>query len=651
MSKLISAVALLLMLASYVLCPIAAAAPTNKDYGTLPTINLGAISPSGNLFAYRKTDDKNDLFMVYSRTEKKVIAAAEIGELNPRKITFLSDDKIILFVSQLKGFLEHPDEFEVSTAFIFDIKNKEFKQLLKPGDNIRLLQQGLGRIVGVSADKKYIYMPAYVDAVANTNTPDHSLMRVDVDSPPAPKIRHKGNFKTRDYFVDNNGNILAKEIYSNDTNRQVIYVPNGDSWREIYTNVSRFGGVNFAGITPDLKSLVVLDENEDSKRVSYFTVSLIDGSVSEEKFGRSDADIDHVITDINQVVYGVAYSGFNPSYRFIDDTLNKKVNNIVNQFPDQSVHLASWSPTWEHILIYVEGSDSSGNYYVFSDNSAPIHLVAARPNIKLEDVHPVAVTKIKARDGLVIPTLLTIPNTRLETMKNLPAVLLPHGGPAAYDAIGFDWMAQAFANKGYLVIQPQFRGSTGFGLAHRRAGNGEWGKKMQDDLTDSLQFLISKGYVDASKVCIVGASYGGYAALAGGAFTPELYKCVVSISGVSDLTQMLRTEKRDHGKSSWVVSHWENSMANGEATNDFLDSISPVNFADKFSAPVLLIHGENDETVPIKQSKAMYKKLKSADKSVELKELKDENHYLLSNETRLEMLESMVSFVEKYLGK
>lgn len=174
---------------------------------------------------------------------------------------------------------------------------------------------------------------------------------------------------------------------------------------------------------------------------------------------------------------------------------------------------------------------------------------------------------------------------------------------------------------------------------------------MQDDLTDSLQLLVSKGYVDPARVCIVGASYGGYAALAGGAFTPDLYQCVVSINGVSDLAEMLRIEKRDHGKSSWVVNYWEGSMANGKATKEMLNSVSPINYVEKFKAPVLLIHGQNDETVPIRQSKSMYKKLKGEDKTVVFKELKNENHHLQSSETRMEMLEAMVSFVEKHLGK
>jgi len=626
------------------------ASPTNKDYGGLPAISLGAISPSGNLFAYRNVDGKKDLFVVYSRTEKKVISAAHMGDLNPYEIYFIDENKIVLIAAQIKNLFEFRKGYEFGTAFVYDIQKKEFKQLLKPGDNIYIYQTWLGRVLGISADKKFLFMPAYIAREDRSDVLDFALMKVNIDSPQNPRVHVKSNSRTRDFFIDEKGNVIAKETYSNSNNKHTLAIKDGSKWREIYKDYMDILDVNFVGIMPNKKSLMALFNNEKTGRLGYYEMSLIDGAVKESELGRVDADIDNVFTDINRVVLGVGYSGFNPSYHFFDPIVNARVANIVKQFPEQSVILKDWTPDWKNILVSVEGSNTSGAYYLFTEGEPAVQLATTRPKIPPETVNPIATVKIKARDGLLIPTLLTIPNSRLGAMKNMPAVLLPHGGPAAHDQIGFDWMAQAFANKGYLVIQPQFRGSAGFGLAHRRAGNGEWGKKMQDDLTDSLQFLIGKGYVDPLKVCIVGGSYGGYAALAGGAFTPDLYKCVVSINGVSDLTYMLRTEKRDYGKSSWIVSYWEKSIANGKTTYDFLDSNSPVNFADKYKAPVLLIHGENDETVPIKQSKLMYKALKSANKKVVFKELENENHYLLSGETRLEMLESMVGFVEKHLG-
>lgn len=631
--------------------PLLFAAPTIEDYGRLPTIDMVALSPSGDLFAYRKTDGEKDLFVVYSRKTKNIIAAADIGELTPKGLYFLSENEVIIRVSQFKDYAEVIGEHEFSSAYVFNIKNKEFKQLLKPGDNIRFAQTGLGRIVGIAPDKKSVFMPAFVDEDANDATPNLSLMNVNLAKPARPKVHHKGNNKTTDYFMDNQGNIVAKEIYSDSNNKHSIVVPDGKDWKEIFNDNAEIMTIGFVGLTPDFKSLVVLNTNKQTGHTAYHLMSLADGSFTDTDFGRTDADILTVLTDLNRIVYGVIYSGFNPSYKFFNADTNKHMADVLQKFPGQSVWLQDWTPDWKTFLVHVEGSDNAGEYFLFSQNEAPVRLGSSRPNITQQDVNPIATVNIKARDGFIIPTLLTLPITQLDNPKNLPTVLLPHGGPHAYDTIGFNWIAQAFANRDYLVIQPQFRGSSGFGSAHYDAGKGEWGKKMQDDLTDSVKFLIEKGYVNPNKVCVVGLSYGGYAALAGGAFTPDMYQCVVSVNGVSDLRNMLSTEKRTHGKSSWVVSYWEDSMAKGNASADTLKSISPAYHADNFKAPVLLLHGEKDKTVPMLQSKIMYKKLKGADKTVVFKPLKNETHHLVSGATRLEMLNEMLSFVDQYIGQ
>jgi dipeptidyl aminopeptidase/acylaminoacyl peptidase len=326
------------------------------------------------------------------------------------------------------------------------------------------------------------------------------------------------------------------------------------------------------------------------------------------------------------------------------------MKDILAQFPDHTVRLKSWSPDWKNLLVYAEGPNSPGDFYLFPQGKAPVFIATARPNIAPEDIHPIADLTITARDGLKIPTILTIPQQAIDSLKNLPAVILPHGGPEAYDRIEFDWLAQAMASHGFLVVQPQFRGSIGFGLAHKQAGHGQWGKKMQDDLSDSVAYLAKKGIIDAENVCIVGASYGGYAALAGGAFTPDLYKCVVSVNGVSDLNKMLSSAEYYSSREHWVVSYLEKLLANGETDKKALAAISPLNFADKFSAPTLLIHGENDHVVRIYQSESMHRKLKSNKKDVKFVTLKDENHHLQTHEGRSQALNEIMTFLDTHIG-
>ena len=356
-------------------------------------------------------------------------------------------------------------------------------------------------------------------------------------------------------------------------------------------------------------------------------------------------DIEEVILDNNRIAYGVRYRGFLPSYKFFDESLDKRISKLVEKFTGNSVAIQSWSGDWKKVLVYVSGSSFSGEYYLFDENLNAQFISDSRPAIKNGDVNPIAIVNVSSSDNLQIPTLLTIPKDKLSAMKNLPAVVLPHGGPRAHDSIGFDWIAQAIASQGYIVIQPQYRGSTGFGWKFIEAGYGEWGGKMLDDINAALDFTIEKGIVDKTKVCIVGASYGGYAALANGARTPEKYRCIASINGVANMWDMMKKDKWNFGKYSEWIQMLNDYVDDEGADKDAYKNISPYYKAEKFNAPVLLIHGEHDERVDISQSKDMASRLKRAKKKVKYIKLKGETHYLEQNSTRLKTLNSVIDFV------
>lgn len=296
-------------------------------------------------------------------------------------------------------------------------------------------------------------------------------------------------------------------------------------------------------------------------------------------------------------------------------------------------------------MARVAGANAAGTYYFFDDEIDTQELLGSQ--YKVDHIAEVRPMTYKARDGLEIPALLTIPPGVIEP-KQLPLIVLPHGGPEAHGEIDFDWLAQFLAQSGYLVLQPNFRGSTGFGRAHRLAGHGHWGKAMQDDVSDGVKAMQAMGYADLNSVCIVGSSYGGYSALAGGAFSPELYRCVIEINGVSDIPLMLRDTRYTYGNRHWVVSYWNRIIADSDLERKKLKAISPAHFAKNFSAPVLLIHSKDDTVVPLEQSKRMHRKLKRADKSSEFLVLKGEDHWLSSSETRIQMLEAIQVFLAKH---
>jgi dipeptidyl aminopeptidase/acylaminoacyl peptidase len=251
----------------------------------------------------------------------------------------------------------------------------------------------------------------------------------------------------------------------------------------------------------------------------------------------------------------------------------------------------------------------------------------------------------KARDGYEIPAFVTLPAGAGD--KQLPMVVLPHGGPESRDVRCFDWLAQFLASRGYAVLQPQFRGSTGYGEAHRKAGYRQWGRLMQDDVTDGVKALIEQGIADPKRVCIVGASYGGYAALAGAAFTPELYACAVSINGISNLSAMLNFEEAYAGKESDSVRYWKDHI--GLKTSPEVLSRSPARAATNVRAAVLLLHGVNDSVVPIAQSREMASALKSLGKAHTLIELPGEDHWLSRSDSRTRVLTEMEAFLATHL--
>ena len=232
-------------------------------------------------------------------------------------------------------------------------------------------------------------------------------------------------------------------------------------------------------------------------------------------------------------------------------------------------------------------------------------------------------------------------------MSDMPLIVMPHGGPESRDDQAFDWWSFFYAANGYLVYQPNFRGSDGYGNYFRTAGHGEWGRKMQSDISEGVEKLIADGIVDKSRVCIVGASYGGYAALAGATLTPSLYSCAVSINGVSDLPKMLGSEAKS---SLYSSDYWKILIGDRFSDSETLKAISPVDNAENARAPILLMHGKDDVVVPIAQSRRMARALKRNRKPHEFIEMQGEDHWLSRAPTRTEMLRESLRFINENIG-
>ncbi|NQZ83696.1 MAG: S9 family peptidase [Colwellia sp.] len=608
-------------------------------YGALPEVSMMVISPSGDKVAYRRTGNGKDFMMVHSLVENKLISAVDMSNIQPSQIYFIDEQRLILVIRRHHRLVGYRGRHDISSAYSYNIKKKKLVQLLTLGNGIYSGQTQLGNIVGLSSDGKYAYMQAW----ANENS--FSLMKARLGHKKKARQFKRGSRDTIDYFVDANDQVLAREAYDNKKDLHRVEAQINGKWREIFSEKTSYRTKAFVGVTADSNYLVMLDKNSDTGHSSYYTMRLKDGKISNPIFSKQNKSVEAVLTDINRVVYGVRYSGFKPSYELFNKKVNEKVNTLIQSMPNNSLTLVDHTPDWNKIIFLKEGDSTEGDYLIYADNKFTA-LASQRPKISAEQVHQIHETEYKARDGLKIPLLLTLPHAELSS---LPAILMPHGGPESYDKIGFDWMAQYFASRGFIVIQPQFRGSDGFGSDFILKGRGEWGRKMQHDLTDAVKILVKSGYVDPKRVCIVGASYGGYAALAGATFTPKQYKCAVSINGVADIGRMLKDEVRNYGSDHWVVSYWQESIGKGILAEDYFEKISPIHHVNNVEVPILLIHGENDEVVPVSQSENMYEKLNASDKQVKFLELEDGDHYLSNGSNRMKVLEAIDKFIMKHI--
>lgn len=329
---------------------------------------------------------------------------------------------------------------------------------------------------------------------------------------------------------------------------------------------------------------------------------------------------------------------------YIDSRFQAFQKALDLALPDADNHIVSMSHDQNRYIVESSSSTHAGSY-LLGDRKDKSMTFLLHKYSQLEPELMVVKQKIQyqARDGLNIEGYLTTPLGYQpgEAAGTLPTIIFPHGGPISFDDDGFDYWTQFFANRGYAVLQMNFRGSHGYGFDFRQMGLQGWGLQMQDDVEDGTRWLINKGIADPKRICIVGASYGGYAALMGVVKTPDLYQCAVSFAGVTDVEALVKSHRR--------YTNYEVVKKQIGDDFDLLEQRSPVNHVDKIQVPVLLVHGTKDRSVPVKQSVAMYKALKGEEKDVQYIELEDGDHYLSTNSHRLQTFQAMDSFLKQHL--
>lgn len=354
----------------------------------------------------------------------------------------------------------------------------------------------------------------------------------------------------------------------------------------------------------------------------------------------------------SDAVVGVYYTTDYPRQKFFDETLERARLAVAKALPDQTVYLTSWSADRSMITLWAAPPGASETHYLFDGNQGTLSpLGVARP--LLSGLPPATTTSIKytARDGLSIEAFLTLPVGKVARDGPFPLVLMPHGGPSDRDDASFDVFVSFFAHRGYAVLRPNFRGSAGYGLDFRKKGYGEFGGAMIEDVIDGARFVIGGGIVDRDRVCAMGGSYGGYAALMVALREPELVKCVISISGVTDPPTLFGERLKLFDRGSSVIRFWENYIGSRFRPKEQIVAASPARSAQHISVPVLLLHGTDDVNVPVSQSRHLKKRLRAYKRPVKYVEIKGADHYMNTTHARRVLLTETDAFLAKYLAQ
>lgn len=623
--------------------------PPLEEFAKQLTFRAATLSPDGSKIAMLVRTDEQLRMIVY-KTSGEPILQAPIEDIKANSLQFYSNNHIILRASETTRVRGFRGEFENSGSISINLETKESSLLLDRTDDIFPAQSGLGTILGRGPNENTVLMRAYMGK-AYTDNPPNNLLRVNLDTGKGVTIL-RGRNRTYQWIADGNGGALARIDYSNQSNKFEVLKRDGSKWETIFETVADIPPFGISGILPDKSGLVFVDSRDDKDGFDEIRALKLDGTFTGPIFEPRDREIRTIYYDTDRALLGVRYeTEQNEEYEFLDADLQASFDGMNEKYAGAIISLIDWSDDRSQVL-YRLYADGIGNYYVIHKPATDEVQFMANllPNIPKTELGNSYGISYEARDGLRIPAILRVPRgTDIRSNPKLPAIMMPHGGPASHDTMDYDWMAEYFSNRGYVVIQPNFRGSTGFGRAFQDEGRGEWGGKMQRDLDDAVAQLDLMGLIDKSQVCIVGSSYGGYAALVGASMTPDMYQCAVSVGGVSDLNRMLTTERRDMGRNHWVVSYWEDIMAEGDARRAKLKSISPITYAADVQVPVLLIHGDDDTVVPIRQSSEMEKALKRTKKDVTFIKLKDGDHWLSFDRHRIETLRAIDSFIAEHL--
>ncbi|GGD51113.1 alpha/beta hydrolase family protein [Lacimicrobium alkaliphilum] len=451
--------------------------------------------------------------------------------------------------------------------------------------------------------------------INNNRIPD--VIRFNIDNGRSRTVL-RGNTQISGGFIpDSEGEIRAAQGFNTADTTIDLYAraSKEDNWVKVKSISPKkrevFEFLYFSNEDP-AKVYVKATNGEDKAGIYLYDIK--SGEYSERLFGLKSVDAGSVVLSSKEkdrgTLQGFSYTTKHPDVYWTDVNEQALQESIETLFEDKFVRMVSRSEDDNVIVISTRSDKDPGTYYLLQDKRSLNKLGEVFPLIEPQHLSDVKYISYKAEDGLKIPAYVTLPS---KGEKPYPTVVMPHGGPWARDVVIYDEWSQLLAHHGYLVIQPQFRGSEGYGLNHWIAGDNEWGQKMQDDMDQGAQFLVEKGLADPERLAMFGWSYGGYSAFVGSMRDNNIYQCTVAGAGVSDLARINAT--------------LHDSIFLRELQRPTISGVSPLDQVEKVNIPILVIHGDIDQRVPVEHSRLFVEELEKLGKDYKYVELEGADHF------------------------
>jgi len=635
-----------LFLIDFQIAAIAAQKPSDipiKNFAQLKSTSGLKLSPDGTQVAHFLPYKGRQMVVIKPIRGGKPVFVPQADNAEISWFRWANDNRIILSY----GFTDKRGTVitRETRLYAIDANGENFRGLVKPKKRkLSLNRFGVESMVAQS--------PFIIDWLRDD--PDHILVSLDGDQDGQNEVRrvniNTGKFKEifkgkrgiQRYRTDQQNEIrLARGYYMSQFNK-LYKSPITNQWRNIEKTSWGDKGFDLVDFTEDPKIAYARGKNEYGREALY-KIDLETDKILEPVFSHEKVDFDQIIDHpVSDKPVGVEYTVDKTEIVYFDKKMRIIQKTVDRALPDTVNRIVSIQPEKKHYLIYAQSDVEPGAYLLLDMTEKTLNYISeTMPGIAPEDMSPVKAVSYKSRDGVDIPAYLTIPKGK--EAKNLPMVVLVHGGPQSrYDQM-FHYIVQFLASRGYAVLQPNFRGSTGYGHEFAKAGEHQWGGVMQDDVTDGTNWLIEQAIADPGKVCIAGSSYGGYAAAMGLIKTPDLFACGISISAVLNMPDLIAFDKKFIGGKSWTKTMGLKG-ANPK-------TVSPYHRADEITAPILIIHAKDDHRIRYSQAKSMAKKLKKLKKDVTFVTLEDGDHNLDTETSRITQLTAIEKFLQKHIGQ